>query len=104
MVTTFAEAAEVVRGTVMKKYPQISRAFIFGSFAEDTQAAGSDLDVLVELGAPMGLTFIAMIQDLEKATGTPVDVITTKQAQDLESKFSYEIIRKARIVYDRSQS
>jgi len=49
----------------------------------------------------MGLTFISMILDLEEATGTSVDVITTKQAQDLESRFSYEILRKARIVHDR---
>jgi predicted nucleotidyltransferase len=104
MVTSFAEAAEVVRSTVISKYPQVSRAFIFGSFAEGEQGSGSDLDVLVELKAPMGLAFIALIQDIEKAAGTSVDVLTIKQAKDLEEKYNYEIIKNARVVYDRAEN
>lgn len=102
MVTNFAEAAEVVRSTVIRKYPQVSRAFIFGSFAEGVQVSGSDLDVLVELSGPMGLAFIALIQDIEKAAGISVDVLTIKQAKDLEEKYNYEIIKNARVVYDRA--
>ena len=82
----------------------ISRAFIFGSFADDTQSAGSDLDVLVEVNGPMGLRFIAMIQDIEKAAGTTADVITATQALELERKFNYDILSKARLVYDRTES
>lgn len=104
MVTSFAEAAEVVRSTVTRKYPQINRAFIFGSFAEGVQGSGSDLDVLVELSGPMGLAFIALIQDIEKAAGTSVDVLTITQAKELEEKYKYDIIRKARVVYDRSEN
>ncbi len=104
MVTSFAEAAEVVRSTVVSKYPQVSRAFIFGSFAEGVQGSGSDLDVLVELSGPMGLAFITLIQDIEKAAGTSVDVLTVKQAQELEEKFNYDIIKNARVVYDRSEN
>lgn len=104
MVTTFAEAAEVIRSTIRERYPQISRASIFGSFAEDAQSSGSDLDVMVEVSAPMGLKFIAMIQDIEKAAGTVADVITTKQAHELEKKYNYDILRKARLVYDRAES
>ena len=58
MVTSFAEAAEVVRSAVIKKYPLVSRAFIFGSYAEGVQGSSSDLDVLVELSGPMGLAII----------------------------------------------
>lgn len=104
MVTSFAEAAEVVRSTVTRKYPQINRAFIFGSFAEGLQSSGSDLDVLVELSHPMGLAFIALIQDIEKAAGTSVDVLTITQAKELEEKYKYDIIRKARVVYERSEN
>jgi len=103
MVKSFAEAAELVRSTVISKYPQVSRAFIFGSFAEGVQAAGSDLDVLVELSRPMGLAFISLIQDIEQAAGTSVDVLTVKQAHELERKFNYEIMKNARVVYDRSE-
>lgn len=95
MLRSFAEAAEVVRSAVMNKYPQVSRAFILGSFAEGVQGSSSDLDVLVELSGPMGLAFIALIQDIEKAAGTSVDVLTMKQAKDLEEKYNYDIIKNA---------
>lgn len=52
----------------------------------------------------MGLNFIAMIQDIEKAAGTAADVITAKQAPELERKFKYDILSKARLVYDRAES
>jgi predicted nucleotidyltransferase len=104
MVITFAEAAAVVCNTLVNKYPQISRAYIFGSFAEGEQSAGSDLDVLVELDCFMGLEFISMIQDIENAAGTSVDIITTGQAYELEKKFGYDILKKAKPVYERTKN
>ena len=104
MISDFAEAAEVVRNTMRQKYPQVRRAFIFGSFAGHSHGEASDLDVLVELSVPIGLEFISMVQDLEAATGMPVDIVTLKQARELESKYGYNILQKARIVYDRSAS
>lgn len=103
MATNLTEAAEVVRGIITSKYPQVSRAFIFGSFTEGTQSHESDLDVLVELNDVMGLQFISMIQEIERAAGTAVDVITIRQAHDLEAKFGYDIFRKAHLVYERAQ-
>ncbi|NLI91821.1 MAG: nucleotidyltransferase domain-containing protein [Peptococcaceae bacterium] len=104
MVRTFGEAAMVVRDAIENKYPQVNRAFIFGSFAEGVQTTESDLDVLVELNDSMGLQFISMIQDIEEAAGTAVDVITIKQAHDIEEKFGYDILGKARPVYERAKS
>lgn len=102
MVRSFAEAAAVIRATVAGKYPQVSRAFIFGSFADDLQCVGSDLDVLVETTVPMGLSFLSLIQDIERASGLVVDVITARQAQQLETKFGYDILKRARVVYERA--
>jgi predicted nucleotidyltransferase len=101
MVQTFSEAAEIVRSTIKGGYPQVKRAFIFGSFADGVNITKSDLDVVVELDGSIGLQFIAMIQDIEKAVGTQVDVITLHQAEDLEKKFGYDILRKAKPVYER---
>ena len=103
MVSTFAEAATVVRNTITNKYPQINRALIFGSFAEDTQTAKSDLDILVEINESMGLQFLCMIKDIEEAAGIKIDVITIRQAYDLEKKYGYNILKKARPVYERSE-
>jgi predicted nucleotidyltransferase len=102
VVKNFTEAATIVCNTIIPKYPQIRRAFIFGSFAEDTQNAGSDLDVLVELDSAMGLEFISLIQDIKNAAGTNVDIITTGQASILEQKYGYDILKKAKPVYERT--
>lgn len=104
MPLTFNEAATIVCETIAKKYPQVSRAFIFGSFSENTSSSDSDLDVLVELHESMGLEFVSMIQDIERETGTPVDVITVRQAQELEKKFGYDILKKAKPVYERTKN
>ena len=103
MISSFAEAAALVKQTISSRYPQISRAFIFGSYAEGVQTSDSDLDVLVELRSPMGLQFISLTQELELAAGKAVDVITARQAERLEQKFGYDIKRKARIVYERAE-
>ncbi|MBS3947179.1 MAG: nucleotidyltransferase domain-containing protein [Dethiobacter sp.] len=103
MVANLPEATEAVRGIIASRYPQVSRAFIFGSFAEDAPSLESDLDVLVELNDAMGLRFISMIQEIEKAAGVAVDVITVRQAHDLEAKFGYDILGKAILIYERAQ-
>ena len=56
---------------------------------------------MVELQAAMGLQFISMIQDIEKAMGIDVDIITIKQARELEKKYGYDILNKAKPVYER---
>lgn len=94
----------MVRSIISGKYPQVSRAFIFGSFADDMVSADSDLDLVVEMSAPMGLAFLSLIQDMELATGLEVDVITARQARELERKFGYDIIQQARMVYERAEN
>ncbi|MBS4055604.1 MAG: nucleotidyltransferase domain-containing protein [Thermaerobacter sp.] len=104
MVSCFAEAAAAIRSAIQDKYPQVSRAYIFGSFASGANVDDSDLDVLVETSAPMGLSFLALILDIEVAAGLAVDVITARQAETLESRFGYDIAKGARIVYERPPS
>jgi len=104
VITSFNEAATIVRDVIVKRYPQINRAFVFGSFVENTQSSNSDLDVMVEIGDSMGLQFISMIQDLEKEAGTSVDVITINSAHDLEQKYGYDILGKARLVYEKQKN
>lgn len=102
MVRSFTDASVAVRLTIGNKYPQIKRAFIFGSFADESQVDNSDVDILVELDSPMGLQYVSMIQDLEDMLGTSVDVITLKQAENLDTKFGYKILDNARMVYERA--
>ena len=102
MVKTFEAAAEIVKGIISREYPQVRRAWIFGSFSDASQTDQSDLDIMVEMDMTMGLAFISLIQDLEDAADIRVYVITTEQAHDLESKHGYIITRKAVPVYERT--
>lgn len=101
MVQTFDEAAETVR-SLLKGYPQVNKAYIFGSFSHGAQTSKSDVDILVELDKPMGFDFYGMMQDIEDAVGRSVDVITVTQAKELEKKYEYRIIDKARAIYERT--
>ena len=58
----------------MDKYP-IARLAVFGSYARGEAAVNSDIDILVELTAPMGLNFIAMADEIEDLFGIKTDII-----------------------------
>ncbi len=60
---------------ILKKY-DIKKASIFGSVARGEQNRTSDLDLLVELGRPLGLDFVDLQMDVEKAVKRKVDLLT----------------------------
>ncbi|MCF8280865.1 MAG: nucleotidyltransferase family protein [Bacteroidales bacterium] len=63
---------------VLRKYA-IKRASLFGSFADGTATAGSDVDLLVELSKPIGLLeFIHIKHELEDLLGRKVDLVEFK--------------------------
>lgn len=50
---------------------------LFGSFARDEAGPDSDVDLLVEFSAPVGLLHLAGLQlRLESLMGRPVDLVT----------------------------
>lgn len=59
---------------LQKKYP-ISRLGVFGSYARGEATENSDIDIAVEITGPMGLSFIAMANEIEEILGTKVDVV-----------------------------
>ena len=100
MNNSFSDISMIV-SEILKFYPQIRRAWVFGSFASNTFNDDSDLDLIVDFDRPMGLQFIALAEDLETAIGRKVDLLTLNQADQLENKFGYEIVGKAATVYER---
>lgn len=50
--------------------------FLFGSYARGEQTGESDIDILVELKAPLGLKFFSLEKFLEKLFGKKVDLGT----------------------------
>ena len=60
---------------IVQKYP-IKRVVLFGSRASGQERADSDVDLIMEFSAPVGLLLLAQIKyDLEDELHVKVDVI-----------------------------
>jgi predicted nucleotidyltransferase len=59
---------------LQKKYP-VSRLGVFGSYARGDATEESDIDIAVDITGPMGLSFIAMANEIEDMFGIKVDVV-----------------------------
>lgn len=59
---------------LQKKYP-ISRLGVFGSYARGDATERSDIDIAVDITGPMGLSFVAMANEIEDLFGIKVDVV-----------------------------
>ena len=63
------------RDRLFKQYPLANMA-IFGSFARNEQREDSDVDILVEFNAPVGIEFIDLADDLERILNRKVDLVS----------------------------
>jgi predicted nucleotidyltransferase len=68
---------------LFRKYP-ITEIGIFGSYARDEQTTESDVDILVDYRAPMGIEFIDLADELEELLGMKVDLVSK---QGIEKKY-----------------
>ncbi len=65
-----------------QKYPLKSLA-LFGSYARGTQVDGvSDIDLLVDFSAPVGMEIVDLVIDLEDILKHRVDVVTYNALKD----------------------
>lgn len=63
------------KGFLKEKYG-IEEIGIFGSYARNEQIESSDIDILIELGKPIGLEFMDIKYYLEEKLGLTVDLVT----------------------------
>lgn len=67
---------DLLLGDVLKQFPQISLAVLFGSVALGRQRPESDLDIAVAANRPLVADEkIAIIGALTECTGRPIDLI-----------------------------
>ena len=64
---------------VLKNYPKVTCAYLFGSYARKEAGPKSDIDLIVVLDEDMGLEFFGMVADLEERLNKNVDVVTHHQ-------------------------
>jgi len=48
---------------------------VFGSYARGEATEKSDMDIAVEINGPMGLSFVAMADEIEDLFGKKTDVV-----------------------------
>lgn len=65
------------RPVLSQRYP-IQRLALFGSWARGDAREDSDVDVLVEVDPSIGLRFVDLGDDLEKALGRRVDLVSRR--------------------------
>jgi predicted nucleotidyltransferase len=58
-----------------EKYP-IKNIAVFGSYSRNEQNQKSDIDILVEFNAPIGIEFVDLAEELEKILHSRVDLIS----------------------------
>jgi predicted nucleotidyltransferase len=68
------------RKLLQERYP-LRRLALFGSWARGEAREDSDIDVLVEVDPSIGLGFVELGDDLEKALGRPVDLVSRRAIQ-----------------------
>lgn len=66
-----------VKPALQKKYP-LTRLAVFGSTARGEAGATSDVDVLVEVDPAIGLRFVDLADEIEKALGCRADVVSRR--------------------------
>ena len=76
----------------------VERIGLFGSYAKGTQAHGSDIDIVVEFGTPIGLKFVEFCDYIEKLLGKKTDILTPAGISGIRIERVAESIRNS-IVY-----
>ena len=66
-----------VKPDLEKKYP-ITGIGIFGSYARGEENLDSDIDIAVHINDTMGLSFVAMADEIEAILGIKTDVISMR--------------------------
>ena len=65
------------RALLSRRYP-IRRLALFGSWARGEAREDSDVDVLVEVDPSIGLRFVELGDELERALGRRVDLVSRR--------------------------
>lgn len=63
------------KGLLKKRYP-IKQIGVFGSIARGDAHDGSDVDIVVEFNAPIGIEFVDLAEELEILLKTKVDLVS----------------------------
>jgi predicted nucleotidyltransferase len=92
------------KASVLFKYHNIEKAWLFGSYARGNMTNRSDIDLVIDFGnisveEYMELTYI-MTEELKILLGKDVDIINSRKITNQE--LSIEIEKEGILIYDRT--
>jgi len=64
-----------IKPTLQKEW-DVKIVGLFGSFANESNTAGSDIDIMVEFNKPVGWRFFTLEDYLEKELNHKIDLVT----------------------------
>jgi len=78
---------------------EIRQIRIFGSYARGTERKKSDIDIIVDIGKPIGIyQFIGLKQSLEKTLNKKIDLF---EPNSIEPQLKDKIIAEAVTIYEQ---
>jgi len=88
--------------SALRTEPNVRFALLFGSAAEGTDIATSDVDVLVALGDPSIDRVVDLSDRLTAAVGRSVDVVRLGDAEE-DPAFLADVLDRGRVLADRDE-
>ena len=86
---------EIIRKHIkqLKEKYFVKRLGIFGSYSRGEETPESDIDILVEFSAPVGLEFFGLKNFLEKILAKNVDLVTENGIRpQMKNKILHEVV------------
>jgi predicted nucleotidyltransferase len=87
---------------VLRTERNVRFALLFGSAARGAEELGSDVDVLVDLADPSLDRLLDLELKLERAVGSPVDVVRLQDAEQ-DPSFLAALLADGRVLVDRER-
>jgi len=85
--------------TICRRYG-VRSLRLFGSVGREESREGSDIDMLVRFGRPVGLLHLVRLErELSELLGVPVDLVTEKA---LSPYIRSQVLSSARVLYEYS--
>ncbi len=87
---------------IFKNYP-VSKAILFGSYAQGNAAMGSDIDLYIETNGKLrGLDFVGLLEILVNTLEMDIDLIDRSHIED-DSLIMQEIENGGVVIYEKSK-
>lgn len=80
-INSIIQKLQAKRQSLVNNY-KLSKIGVFGSYVRGDQTEKSDVDIVVEFNAPIGMAFIDLADELERELKLKVDLVSRKAIRE----------------------